>query len=124
MSNKQVDSLTKIDYSCLIGSQVLIEFRACDSSTFLEFLTVDNSVYRTNQIHRIYQHKDYWISNADGELVLPDGFVLNILFRCGEISKNYSSKSGRISLKSYSEKPTPDDIIALQVLGAASGYQE
>jgi hypothetical protein len=65
---------------------------------------------------RIYHHPDYWISNADGKLVLPDGVLINAMLRLGCIINQSPDWD-------LSRKDTDSDIIAVQVTGPSSGYQ-
>lgn len=77
-----------VDLSCLIGQQVLCELSHWEdfdhpSVGFLtNIMTINNSTkYFIDRLHslsfcRIYQHPEYWISNHDGKLVLPDGLMV------------------------------------------------
>jgi hypothetical protein len=129
--------LIQIDYSCLVGSQVLMEF--WDSSFkvfqqgFLEKIE-DVETSKTGNMFiisnayvdscRIYQHPKHWISNVNGDLVLPDGLMVRVIFSDGN-EAIYTIKALNSLLF------TQEDIdggfgcpVNVQVTGPAEGYKE
>jgi len=134
--------LTKIDYSCLVGSQVLMEFsndrEYANSSVDLlgSFNFVNDGVIANRQSRntfdkvdghiwrycRIYQHPDYEIGNATGDLVLPVGLIASCITRAGAVimgAKTELMEGGHLD-----HSNAPDDIISVQVTGPAEGYEE
>ena len=129
-----MSELKKVDYSCLVGSQVLMEFwdtNDKEGSYSVGFLVgVEKApfgvMYRLKNRERfyvnarIYQHPDYWISGMVlYEFNLPDGVtakailndgrgvecvVIGRRFVCGE----HSYPIGKVN--------------AVQVTGLAEGY--
>ena len=125
--------LKQIDYSCLVGSQVLMEFWSNDLGTVRGFLS---EIFTFSGLHygcegigrcfencRIYQHPDYEISNAKGDLVLPEGLRFDAHFRCGLLSSSETILDESAIFKNYKSNPE-DDIIAIQITGPAKGYKE
>ena len=122
--------MNKIDLTPLVGSQILCEFWDNESPEgffqrgFLSRIGV--GVFRDEfetayQNCRIYQHPDYWISNADGKLVLPYGVMAASKTRDG---RNYNpiiigGCIGGLELKHIFGG---GDIIAVQVIGPAEGW--
>jgi len=138
MTNKP--TMNKISLECIVGAQVLCEFLDPKEGhgrqpTRLGFLNeiidikgwvvyAQDNVNNSNgnpvfKVCRIYQHPDYWISNHDGELVLPDGLMVECLIREGS---RYNTKSSLVSLKHGVTYDDPDDIIAVRVIGTASQW--
>lgn len=120
MITKTTDT-KRIDLSCLIGQQVLMEFYM--HMPILGFLTkiaidrnpigyqMDNGQYFTEC--QIYQHPEYWIANPEGKLELPDGLMLKYLcFRERETPIDASSTNLRLTHQGYDE-----DVFAVQVCG-------
>ncbi len=88
---------------CLIGSQVLCEFWDDDDYHSDDYHSGNYDLGFIDELNhtpearpgkygcthnqdkyfdncRIYQHSDYWISNAKGNLVFPDGLLVNVFF--------------------------------------------
>ena len=131
--------MNKIDLTPLVGSQILCEFwDYTEGDGFTGFLL---SIEPTGRFRshtddgwlncRIYHHSDYWISNADGKLVLPSGLQVVFMTRWG-VDLTGVTTGDEIS---YLEGITPSclplehdknvsiiDIIAVQVIGPADGW--
>lgn len=125
--------LKQIDYSCLVGSQVLMEFwtnqfKIKVPSFLIGIGEPDSLCYEdlhgfTYDNCRIYQHPDYWISNAKGDLVLPEGLRFDAHFRCGLLSSSETILGGSAIFK-HSKRNPEDDVISIQITGPAKGYKE
>jgi hypothetical protein len=126
-----MSELKKVDYSGLVGSQVLMNFsqqyQAYEQAGFL--IGLDSDGFEAGGCSepwydncRIYQNPDYWISNVNGNLVLPKGVMARSKTRDG---RNYKAimigaEIGGLELKHIFGG---GDIIAVQVTGAAEGYE-
>tara|TARA_R110002096_G_scaffold327284_10_gene521343 strand:- start:5842 stop:6294 length:453 start_codon:yes stop_codon:yes gene_type:complete len=132
--------MNKIDLTPIVGSQILCEFSNADEEFFKDyrphvgFLSSirgpeDQPLYvnhrEVNGVAydncRIYHNPDYWISNADGKLVLPYGVMAASKTRDG---RNYNpiiigGCIGGLELKHIF---CDGDIIAVQVIGPAEGW--
>ena len=127
--------MNKIDLTPLVGSQILCEFWDAASpidSVSVGFLSgIDvfglQAMYQPEMRQRyynncrIYHNPDYWISNADGKLVLPYGVMAASKTRDG---RNYNpiiigGCIGGLELKHIFGG---GDIIAVQVIGPAEGW--
>ena len=131
-----MNKLKKVDYECLVGSQVLMEFEDNESLVSKPFKSVgflcgihkiaDFFLYaEVNTDHafdncRIYQHPDYWISNAKGDLVLPEGLLINTHRRNGSIDIMLPTEDRPMAhIADYLRF----DIMSVQVVRAAEGYE-
>ena len=83
---------------------------------------------------RIYQHSDYWISNADGRLVLPTGLEVVYMTRGGVDHSGITTEGGVSFLEGITPSFLPFEhilalnetsleIIAVKVLGPADGWE-
>jgi hypothetical protein len=140
-----------IDLTPIVGAQVLCEFwnddhDYClsmlvdiqDDGTFVAYSNSERGKEFTNC--RIYHHLDYWISNADGKLVLPDGLMVKLKYKCQNSQDDVDglhavSTTDSDNGEQYFIQEMPEDfyestsnvdysdIIAVQVTGVADGYQ-
>lgn len=125
--------LIQIDYSCLVRSQVLMEFWDYEiEDGFTGFLTYINPTIEHYRSHtddgwlhcRIYQHHDYWISNAKGDLVLPIGLMVKSKTRDGRsYNPVHIADAGNVGLE-LKHIFGGGDIISVQVTEPAEGYKE
>ncbi len=126
-----MSELKKVGYECLVGSQVLCEFwDNVEGDGFTGFLTYADSRYGAGRYRshtddgwthcRIYQHPDYWISNAKGDLVLPEGLLINTHRRNGSIDIMLPTEDRPMAhIADYLRF----DIMSVQVVRAAEGYE-
>ncbi len=131
-----MSKLKTIDLTPIVGSRVLCEFwdaaNPIDSVSvgFLSGIDVFGlqTMYQPEMRQRyynncrIYHHPDYWISNADGKLVLPDGLEFNAISRNGGTFSSYEI-GGKYNIFEHEWLAPPRDIMAVQVTGPAVGYQ-
>lgn len=127
------NNLKQIDLTPLIGSQVLCEFsEKFDDGTFSKeydflqaiepqgYLPASDDAFDTWSDCRIYQHPDYWISNADGKLVLPDGLMVNLQFPAHRMEwPNHILGKGMFQ---HDLAHPMNNVMAVQVTGLADGY--
>lgn len=126
-----------IDLTPIVGSPVLCEFWNVEGECSVGFLSYIQDHPAINAPSgnipaktlfsdgrdvfcycRIYHHPDYWISNADGKLVLPEGLKLNVIDHSrAKIAEQHTSAT------LLSQWWHHTDIIAVQVTGVADGYQ-
>ena len=89
-----------IDLTPIVGTQVLCEFWNSVTPDNPHIGTLDaieeggdltrykSGKYLSALNCRIYHHPDYWISNADGKLVLPKGVNFNYITKDGFMSSS------------------------------------
>lgn len=133
--------MNKIDMSCLVGSQVLCRDEIGTIGTLKEIQIAEDRPYIfsnaegdtwSNRYCQIYQHPDYWISNINGDLVLPEGVLIRF-------KQNRKYKHDRIGLikkdgttieywtEGYEHQEHSQtslhNIQCVQVTGLADGYE-
>jgi len=129
--------MNKIDLTCVIGQQVLCEFQGFATNAkpnwndpsdidFLDGFADDDGYFiasRTQETYRncrIYQHPDYWIANPNGDLVLPDGLIVESITRDKREYKPI--KIGGLGGLELEHVFGGGDIIAVRVTDTAEGW--
>lgn len=127
-----------IDLTPIVGSQVLCEFWSSITPDFRHIAPLDKIVaggvtryqsgkYLSTLNCRIYHHADYWISNADRNVIIPDGLecaAMYVSFQGERYVLRGETKNGAFYVNGVAEAMNQLNWAEhIQVTGLADGYQ-
>lgn len=121
--------IQKIDMTACIVSGIDCEFSDRGNAYLIsqlggiegsDFITLQSAAFTMCRVRENYWHP--WLSG--GSCPLPDGLVVDLLLRNGEVSNNHQTPTNNINHTwHYITSNDGVDIIAFRVIGIADGWE-